>query len=110
MGVLRDTVAAENVRNVLKYESGILWSQVHPGPTTLLRRRVQDEFLATSIVEYKVTKSSTQVRARRTASPADKSRREGTIGEICQNSGEVHDDRDTRSQDAVNFVDTLCVS
>lgn len=34
------------------------WYQVPPDLTTLLRKRVQDEFLATSIGEYKVTKSS----------------------------------------------------
>jgi len=48
------------------------WYQVHPDPTTLLRKRVQDEFLATSSEEYKVTKSSSHALICRPRSGNDK--------------------------------------
>lgn len=57
------------------------WYQVHPDSITLLRKRVQDEFLATSTEEYKVTKSSSHALLR---SPPgnDKSRRKNYLENI----------------------------
>lgn len=54
-------ILLQEVQITARHETAIsIWCQVHPDPATLLRKRVQDEFLATSTGEYKVTKSSTR--------------------------------------------------